>query len=1048
MMEMAPFRPTKVCAPSPPERGGSLPSSRAKLVDVSSKLPSSQVETPLEDEPVITESTLELVAIRLLDGIAYSARVGFMSPGGTGIPSDPVVELMPRSILRAQLYILHRHPGKFGNDKLAAWHRFAVQIEERNSFLTWVHDPYDQYVVSGGNDAMSWKVLRTCRNMVLIQVFDRPGVPPLFQTGVSNVMLPPRWLSRVPFINTSPTLAAVIHKTLTHYCGRSEAVNSVDLSNIRAYLLSRTASSWNFQGAGARVRDLFETAYPLYRTVFPERVSEERVLLHAISWTEGLHDTALLYGESVVGNANLTTDINATMRVQPVTPASIPRWVYTVSAVGVGVCALLYFRRPCSIVSLFRAVPRQTYLERVRPWWDKVKSLVKFGRQWMSSSILRYQLETVGRADVAAQRMVDDPVFRANFYFTGLFVPVMEELLKVNWGNTLVIGTLEALYYRDPIAWLFHVATRYFLPTHWRILVHLIVNINAFALGTQVLRPVPRTLYLVYFVWWAITCRFMNPRALLWISARQDLYYNSWQDRVPVEISCAESFPVNLGYVPRQVEPNCVIPPQDTTMPMTSTMVIAPIPPSRVYFWLATNVPAYAVARSPAMVMAGIQTRLMRKPTLTPKKQATPWLQLKSDGLVPFPCDAMDWETIFPTWLSHFAALDKRRYRLYSAVYKQYCEFGPIVKSRIELFPKTDEILLKPDFQLKPRMISNVPPMVQVRAGPYMRAASARLHSLWNVNNRLFFRGMPLYITYGIGLRDYDLDEWMRHVSTSEETHLIVCGDDSVVHHHGLWYCGDASAYDQSQSLGPLQFQRTFLTQLGVPVEIANLLTEVSRWPYVYFDRSGTVSIKRTRRPTRDTGGPDTSLGNSINMAVAWAYALTASSIDEGFLELGFDMKNRVVPLQRVNFLKGSWPIMLNKGVEQLTWTPLPSRLIKMGVIKREPQLIYNCKLKAAVATHICNIIATIWAARYIPLWRVLCQRFPRGSKLDLQWMVNLTERPLVESSNHSLLDYYSNYYEVDVSAFEELECILGTIQFPAFIAHPLWMRMAEVDYA
>ncbi len=105
----------------------------------------------------------------------------------------------------------------------------------------------------------------------------------------------------------------------------------------------------------------------------------------------------------------------------------------------------------------------------------------------------------------------------------------------------------------------------------------------------------------------------------------------------------------------------------------------------------------------------------------------------------------------------------------------------------------------------------------------------------------------------------------------------------------------------------------------------------------------------------RDTGGSDTSLGNSTVMAKSWysvllgwsrkqhhtAPNLSPSLVDivAGFRYLGLDMKIKTPTMDQVTFLKGMW-YQTHQGIR--AWGPLPSRVLKMGKLIEDPVSLYK----------------------------------------------------------------------------------------------------------
>jgi hypothetical protein len=117
------------------------------------------------------------------------------------------------------------------------------------------------------------------------------------------------------------------------------------------------------------------------------------------------------------------------------------------------------------------------------------------------------------------------------------------------------------------------------------------------------------------------------------------------------------------------------------------------------------------------------------------------------------------------------------------------------------------------------------------------------------------------------------------------------------------------------------------LMNLGVPDHVIDLLVHLSRVPYVATTTLGDrLRIDRKARPMRETGGPDTTIGNSSVNVSSWLFQLdslvtfataatmndagsqyTEGSIDwltRKFLEMGFKIKlHRVQSPLQLEFL-------------------------------------------------------------------------------------------------------------------------------------------------
>jgi hypothetical protein len=168
-----------------------------------------------------------------------------------------------------------------------------------------------------------------------------------------------------------------------------------------------------------------------------------------------------------------------------------------------------------------------------------------------------------------------------------------------------------------------------------------------------------------------------------------------------------------------------------------------------------------------------------------------------------------------------------------------------------------------------------------------------------------------------------------------------------------IFFEGDFSKFDQSQGYGALNLEVMFFTKL-LGEDIGPLLWATFCKELRTYDELNniTVKIQRKRNPSRNSGGMDTTLGNSIVNFMTWLLVIFTSDIDhfeERFLFFGFKIKmKRHADLRLATFLKGGF---VNQG-EKWYWFPLPSRVLKIFkcsglIIDYYPQLKYEQGVEA-----------------------------------------------------------------------------------------------------
>lgn len=241
-----------------------------------------------------------------------------------------------------------------------------------------------------------------------------------------------------------------------------------------------------------------------------------------------------------------------------------------------------------------------------------------------------------------------------------------------------------------------------------------------------------------------------------------------------------------------------------------------------------------------------------------------------------------------------------------------------------EVMTKTDEQLFKLDYDglgfarvSKPRPIANVRPVHHALTGPEIYESTNRLKLAFGPGtvasrNHLFFEQIaptavamnppvegihtrvadlhlpwnlpiqgkvPTWIVYAPGAELADLvalyTKFMTAPTTSDWCLILVAGDDAAIHGciDTLVFSEehDGSVFDQCQAIGPRTFEFCVQRMLGVPQHTLNNLASISRRPYRAQLRTKTGAIQVAKvtpiYPStvhRDTGGPNTSQGNSI----------------------------------------------------------------------------------------------------------------------------------------------------------------------------------------
>jgi hypothetical protein len=586
-----------------------------------------------------------------------------------------------------------------------------------------------------------------------------------------------------------------------------------------------------------------------------------------------------------------------------------------------------------------------------------------------------------------------------------------------------------------------------------------------------------------------------------WRAHVQHYHLSSWEERV-VPLSEAvrtTRFPIVDGVVARQTVPHFDWP---EACPYTGVKYVGTTEdaldsfdyqPARqyMYFILPTCVPLYAPDRSDANLWGVVKARLLAKPPMDPKVQMLAWLDV--DVLLTAEESPIEVNEHHEEWLAHFDDTNKKR-KMISAL-KQLSE-GVVSRDhaayrRTEVMVKTDEVLVKvadrdcyrgSHVMLKPRPIAIVDPLVQADVGPAIYEATQRLKQRWPPVPYRFY-GLPapsgtfdeqpyrcghyrVYVTYGCALNDRELSNWM-DFACSPPAHpytacIIAAGDDSLV---ARWHNGvlsfleaDATAADQSESVGPLNCEYRVLRKLGVKLQDIEKLRHVARADYVIRGREGwTVKVDRTHRPTRDTGGPDTSIGNTIVFVHAWTHVIAGDWDLTIFDALGLKMKiQETSERTAVTFLKGMWyPVVYQSGLRDYRWAPLPSRFLKVGKALRDPLTLYKRKKNRleASALYLNDVAASYASFLQVPILRAFVETFQVGPVIrDLTseepWRPRPSPDEPVQIDVQAALEAVGARYGLSEADILGMEDQIRQAAVGSYLEHPGYWALAAKDYA
>jgi hypothetical protein len=477
-------------------------------------------------------------------------------------------------------------------------------------------------------------------------------------------------------------------------------------------------------------------------------------------------------------------------------------------------------------------------------------------------------------------------------------------------------------------------------------------------------------------------------------------------------------------------------------------------------FWL-TNVPLRQPARTERNLAGALLHRILKAPPMPPDEQELIWDDLRKELDMPFN-DPIIWRDWLEAWQDHYTDSRKKKLvagTLVKIAQGQLTEHSPLV---VDLFVKTDEHLVDHDpvKRFKPRTIHNVPTWVQCYVGPEVEACTRRIKEIFNGEDLVCWPNTNTYFRYGSGASDIQLTRWRMEVEELRDTkrdwaYVIASGDDVIAWNSTMYgdFEFDASSFDQSQSIGPLAYEWEVLKRLGMSSRARKLLSRTAYATLIACWKEDTpCKIGRLYRPFRDTGGPNTTLGNTIVMGAATCYAMTCSPENPlaYYEKLGFAMKGGLRKLGVGSFLKGLFYPLRDGGY---AWGPAPSLFLKVGKMRSNPLEVYkHLKTKdyrKAVDFHLSCLAHSYAQSLQVPLLRVFVRRcLSGGSALErefykIQFSGALSNVRIDEEATHRVL------YERYGIEPEELDMVEGWIKRGPFhfMEHPLFWKLADQDY-
>jgi hypothetical protein len=387
---------------------------------------------------------------------------------------------------------------------------------------------------------------------------------------------------------------------------------------------------------------------------------------------------------------------------------------------------------------------------------------------------------------------------------------------------------------------------------------------------------------------------------------------------------------------------------------------------------------------------------------------------------------------------------------------------------RSGIFLKADEVLFGRDGALKGRTVKSLDPTIQALTYQSIEQVVDQLKQVFDGSWAFPLGDWQLTFAIGSGKTGDALDKWflknLDWISLGKKrAACIFAGDDfyALVHEHDhvQAYENDFSKFDRTQGVHALGAECRILIHLGMEPRKARLLFETQLATPRYQVERYEIKKRLPMEAQRATGGPDTTIGNTLSNMMSVMYAVRTSNgfkdLDVRQLELGFLAKLQVHDdYMLATFLKGWWmPTRVD-----LQWLPLPSQVVKIGKILTDPRSIFPHlappQAWRAAAASMAASYGTI--PHTYPLFGPFLKRYAELTDVttdlmevhQLAGLAYRTRRDFSRAPDREVvLDYFIARYGLTLADIEEMEQEIVNVPFPGLLCHVGWAVVARRDY-
>lgn len=373
---------------------------------------------------------------------------------------------------------------------------------------------------------------------------------------------------------------------------------------------------------------------------------------------------------------------------------------------------------------------------------------------------------------------------------------------------------------------------------------------------------------------------------------------------------------------------------------------------------------------------------------------------------------------------------------------------------KIDLMLKSGEKYTKTsDGCIKGRLIANVSPALQYYVGPSVYEATRRIKQHFNLTDAaVVIGGRRVVFSYGAGRDTKFLNDWFNATVQDPEVSRVICaGDDSVVYDSRTQtrYCSDFSSFDLSEGKGPLDLQAEVLYKMGMRREELDVLARMHRAKLVYNKNGEYISVRHAR-PFRMSGGPDTTVGNTVVSMAAWAAVLADKVTPEAFEALGFRVKLNPSEIHRCIFLRGRWIHV----AERWHWTPCIGKILKLSMTKADLNTMFPKKtIQEQHTAYKAQMACSIGPYTWNPIWMALFEAWYVSGTILNDVMREKLQYAVVDSDSpqelRGVMDALALAYDMHPKELKEIMIELGkTASHNAEIDCEPLVRSYLMDYS